>query len=112
MMALPENAIEPSKASSKPGQTTRTAGTAGASALASAASVDERIEAILAASIRPRRASAVSRTQSAEVPASERYRLAIASRVAGRDIPFDRLVAEAPDELPGTEVLVAVADHV
>jgi hypothetical protein len=34
--------------------------------------------------------------------------LAVAARVAGRHVALDRRVAQAPDELAGAEVLVAV----
>jgi hypothetical protein len=47
MIALPENAIEPSSASTSPGQTARTPGSA--DAFGSTASEGERIEAIVKA---------------------------------------------------------------
>src|ERR1700679_665552 len=35
-------------------------------------------------------------------------RLAVAPRIARGDIPFDSRIAQSPDELAGTEILIAV----
>ena len=47
----------------------------------------------------------------ASEPTLEAGRLAVAARVARRDVALDGRIAEAPDELAGAEVLVAVLDH-
>src|SRR5690242_17367060 len=85
MMALPEKAIAPSVASSRPGQTGRGAATA------EPAMAEEDI-------VRGPSATSVGCS------------LAVAARIARRDVALDRRVAEPPDELAGAEVLVAVVD--
>jgi hypothetical protein len=90
MIALPEKAIEPAIASASPGQSTGSPrGRPSRCRRLPAAAASLRIGADAVSSRRPGRRAAV----------------------AGGDVALDRRIAEPPDELAGTEVLVAVAEH-
>src|SRR6185369_7807864 len=98
MIVLPENAIDPAIASARPGHKAARAG--GQATGGAAVTIDSPV---IAAPCREcgERARA----------GSEAGRLAVAARIARCDVALDGRVAEAPDELAGAEVLVAVLDH-